>query len=63
MPYKSEAQRRFFNSKAGKKKIGKEEVEHWNEVSKGMNLPEKVGKDKNIFSDIVDALKEEENGK
>lgn len=42
MPYKSEAQRRFFNSKAGKEKIGEEEVEHWNEVSKGMNLPEKA---------------------
>ncbi len=46
MPYKSEAQRRFFNSPAGKKKIGKEEVEEWNEKSKGKkNLPESV-KDK-----------------
>lgn len=42
MPYKSEAQRRFFNSPAGKAKIGKEEVEHWNEASKGKNLPEKA---------------------
>lgn len=42
MPYKSEAQRRFFNSPAGKAKIGKEEVEHWNEVSKGKELPEKA---------------------
>lgn len=42
MPYKSEAQRRFFNSPAGKEKIGKEEVEHWNEASKGKELPEKV---------------------
>lgn len=46
MPYKSEAQRRFFNSPAGKKKIGKEEVEEWNEKSKGKkNLPGSV-KDK-----------------
>nr|UWG03768.1 MAG: protein of unknown function DUF3008 [Bacteriophage sp.] len=46
MPYKSEVQRRFFNSPAGKKKIGKEEVEEWNEKSKGKkNLPESV-KDK-----------------
>lgn len=46
MPYESEAQRRFFNSPAGKKKIGKEEVEEWNEKSKGKkNLPESV-KDK-----------------
>lgn len=43
MPYKSEARRRFFNSPAGKKKIGKEEVEEWNEKSKGKkNLPESV---------------------
>lgn len=42
MPYKSEAQRRYFNSPAGKKKIGEEEVEHWNEVSKGKKLPEKA---------------------
>lgn len=42
MPYKSEAQRRYFNSSAGKKKIGEEEVEHWNEVSKGKKLPEKA---------------------
>lgn len=43
MPYKSEAQRKFFNSPAGKRKIGKAEVEKWNEESKGQkNLPEKV---------------------
>lgn len=42
MPYKSEAQRRFFNSPAGKAKIGAEEVEHWNEASKGKELPEKA---------------------
>lgn len=42
MPYKSEAQRRYFNSEKGKKEIGKEEVEHWNEVSKGKKLPEKT---------------------
>ena len=42
MPYKSEAQRRYFNSPAGKAKIGKEEVGHWNEVSKGKELPEKA---------------------
>ena len=42
MPYKSEAQRRFFNSPAGKAKLGEEEVEHWNEASEGMDLPEKA---------------------
>ena len=29
MPYKSEAQRKFFNSPAGKAKLGKEKVEKW----------------------------------
>ena len=42
MPYKSEAQRRFFNSPAGKAKIGAEEVEKWNEESKGKKAPEKA---------------------
>ena len=43
MPYKSEAQKKFFNSPAGKRKIGKAEVEEWNKESKGQkNLPEKV---------------------
>lgn len=42
MPYKSEAQRKYFNSPAGKAKIGSEEVEHWNEVSKGLKLPNKL---------------------
>ena len=52
MPYKSEAQRRFFNSKAGKKKIGEKEVEYWNEVSKGKKLPEKIGDKKIIAEDL-----------
>ena len=43
MPYKSEAQRKFFNSPTGKEKLGEEEVEKWNKESKGQkNLPEKV---------------------
>ena len=43
MPYKSEAQRKFFNSPVGKKKLSEEEVEKWNEESKGQkNLSEKV---------------------
>lgn len=50
MPYKSEAQRRYFNSPAGKAKIGKEEVEHWNEVSKGKELPEKADDSKSGFN-------------
>lgn len=51
MPYKSEAQRKFFNSSEGKAKLGKEEVEKWNEESKGQkDLPNKI-------SDLQKAIK------
>lgn len=42
MPYKSEAQRRFFNSGKGKEVVGKKNVEKFNKESKGLKLPEKV---------------------
>lgn len=42
MPYKSEAQRRFFNSKKGKEVVGKKNVEKFNKESKGLKLPEKA---------------------
>jgi hypothetical protein len=44
MPYKSDSQRRFFNSPAGKKKVGAKVVKEFNEASKGKSLPEKVSK-------------------
>lgn len=44
MPYKSEAQRKFFN--ANKDKLGTKMVEHWNAATKGKNLPQKVKKGK-----------------
>lgn len=42
MPYKSQAQRRFFN--ANRKQLEAEgvDVEHWNKSSKGKKMPEKV---------------------
>ena len=42
MPYKSQAQRAFFN--ANKKELQKQgvNVEEWNKSSKGKKLPEKV---------------------
>ncbi len=41
MPYKSEAQRKYFN--ANRKKLEAEgvDVDHWNETSKGKDMPEK----------------------
>lgn len=48
MPYVSEAQRNFFNSPAGKAKIGAAEVAKWNAESKGQasnaDLPKHVKK-------------------
>lgn len=45
MPYKSEAQRRFFNSPAAKEKgISQKTVDEFNAASKGAELPEKVSK-------------------
>lgn len=57
MPYKSEAQRRFFNSPAGKKKLGKEEVEKWNEESEGhRNLPERASDVKKIIDKALRSI-------
>lgn len=43
MPYKSDAQRRFFHS-AGAKKAGitQADVAHWDAASKGLSLPARV---------------------
>lgn len=47
MPYKSEAQRKFFHSAAAKKAgITEKDVKHWDQVSKGKKLPEKAPKKK-----------------
>jgi hypothetical protein len=42
MPYKSEAQRKYFN--ANKQELEKEgvNVKEWNKESKGMKLPNKI---------------------
>lgn len=44
MPYKSEAQKKYFN--ANKKKLGVKMVEHWNKATKGKKLPKRVKKGK-----------------
>jgi len=46
MPYKSEAQRRYFHAALKKGKISKKVVEEWDKASKGKKLPEKVNKKK-----------------
>lgn len=47
MPFKSQAQRRFFHS-AGARKAGitAKEIKEYNEASKGKKLPEKAKKKK-----------------
>lgn len=46
MPYKSEAQRKFFN--ANRSELEKEgvDVDEWNKASKGKKLPEHKSKSK-----------------
>lgn len=45
MPYKSDAQRRWAHTKTGMKKLGGAgKVAEWDSASKGVKLPERVGK-------------------
>lgn len=44
MPYKSEAQRKFFN--ANKNKLGAKTVEHWNKATGNKKLPKVAPKKK-----------------
>jgi hypothetical protein len=46
MPWKSKSQERWGNSPAGKKALGKQGVQEWNQESKGKKLPNKVKKGK-----------------
>ena len=43
MPYRSDAQRKYFN--ANRKELESEgvDVNEWNQASKGKKLPEKIG--------------------
>ena len=44
MPYKSDAQRRFFHAAENRGDISAKTVSEFDKASKGMDLPEKVGK-------------------
>lgn len=50
MPYKSEAQRRYFHAAASQGKISPKTVKDFDEASKGLKLPDKVGAKKKITS-------------
>ncbi|GIW89622.1 MAG: hypothetical protein KatS3mg109_0054 [Pirellulaceae bacterium] len=42
MPYKSEAQRRFFNANREKLEAQGVDVDEWNAASEGLDLPERA---------------------
>lgn len=48
MPYKSDAQRRYFHAAEKRGEISKKTVDEYDKASKGKDLPEKVGKFKKI---------------
>ena len=51
MPYKSDAQRRFFHYAESKGKIYPKTVKEFDKASKGKDLPEKVKK-KSLWSSM-----------
>jgi hypothetical protein len=51
MPYKSEAQRKYFNANREKLEAEGVDVDEWNESSKGKKLPEKAEKRAYGYSD------------
>lgn len=44
MPYKSDAQRKFFNANKDKLEAQGVDVNEWNQASKGKDLPEHTSK-------------------
>jgi hypothetical protein len=58
MPYKSEAQRRYFNANRDKLEAEGVDVDEWNESSKGKKLPEKAEKKSGIISDLFSTGRE-----
>jgi hypothetical protein len=47
MPFKSEAQRAYFNANRAKLESQGVNVDEWNAASEGKKLPQRVGKPKN----------------
>ena len=53
MPYKSQAQERYFNANRGKLERQGVNVDEWNRASKGKHLPKKVSKKHRGITDII----------
>lgn len=58
MPYKSDAQRRYFNANRKKLEAQGVDVDHWNEVSKGKKLPEKASSVQALAKQAAEATPE-----
>jgi hypothetical protein len=50
MPYKSQAQRAYFNANKAKMESQGVSVKEWNEASKGKKLPKKVKRKSDVQS-------------
>lgn len=57
MPYKSDAQRRYFHANEAKLKSQGVDVHEWDEASKGKKLPERKGKKPSLESKVKKGLK------
>jgi len=58
MPYRSDAQRRFFHAALKRREISKATVEEYDKASKGKDLPERVHpKDKGAHHHIKERLR------
>ena len=57
MPYKSEAQRRYFHANQDKLQKQGVDVHEWDEASKGKKLPERKGKRPSLHQRVKKGLK------
>lgn len=53
MPYVSDAQRKFFHANADKLTKQGVNIEEWDRASKGLKLPERVEKKKQVLKKLV----------
>ena len=61
MPYKSDAQRRYFNANRDELEAEGVDVDEWNKSSKGKKLPEKVTKQGSTMNAIQELAKQAAN--
>jgi len=53
MPFKSEAQRRRLHQLADEGKFDKDKLKEFDEASKGMKLPERIGKPRRKVAKVI----------